>query len=105
MNTKALDSSGGGDINDACSNFNYGQVHDYTVNITDSTLKGSDFKVLTLSSNTYKFELTTELERLINFRVYDALGKTIVFNNLSKENGIYKYYLDMSFASSRFIYC
>ena len=107
LRAKAIDITANGDINEPCSNFDFGEVHDYTVNITDSTLNTddlilneSDFKVFTLNNNKYEFELTSELNGNLSFRVYDALGKTVVYNNISKINGMYKYSLDMSYASS-----
>ena len=108
LRAKAIDASAGGDINDACSDYDYGEVHDYTVNIIDSntlssndfTTEDSDFKVLTLSNEQYEFRLKTTYEDLLQFRVYDLQGKLVVFNNISKEVDGYRYLLDMSYASS-----
>ena len=108
LRAKAIDFTAVGDINDPCTNFTFGEVHDYTVNIIDTAtlttndfiVDTSDFKVLTLSNNQYEFILRTEHEGLLSFRVYDLSGKLVVFNNISKEGDVFRYSLDMSHASS-----
>ncbi len=107
LRVKAIDITSTGDINDPCSDYGFGEVHDYSVNIVDSTLstddailENSEIKVLTLPNKQYEIELTTDYEDMISFRVYDMLGKQVVFNNITKEGKTYKYSLDMSFAST-----
>jgi len=111
LRIKSIDSSANGDINDPCSDVDFGETHDYTVNITDSTLStnslptsDSSLIVSTLSNNQYFFNLTTTLTGTLSFRVYDLQGKIIVFNNLTKQNGEYNYTLDMSHAASGVYY-
>lgn len=105
LRAKAIDITSTGDINDPCSDFSYGEVHDYTVTIIDGTLStddivlgSSEITVLTLPNKQYRFELTTPYEDILSFRVYTMLGKQIVFNNISKEGNKYTYDLDMSYA-------
>ncbi len=107
LRVKAIDNTGAGDINDPCSNYDYGEVHDYLVNIIDRTLStdnvtlnNAELKVLTLPNKQFDFQLTTDYSGILSFRVYDILGKTIVFNNISKNGNKYEYSLDMSYASS-----
>ncbi|CAL2059600.1 GEVED domain-containing protein [Tenacibaculum sp. 190524A05c] len=106
LRVKAMDGTAGGDINDPCSNYDFGEVHDYSVKIVDSTLstddvilENSEIKVLTLPNKQYQIELITDYEDLISFRVFDILGKQIVFNNIIKEGNKYNYSLDMSYAT------
>ncbi|CAM1344812.1 GEVED domain-containing protein [Tenacibaculum amylolyticum] len=105
LRLKAIDNTSNGDINDACSNFDYGEVHDYTVKVVDGTLSTDDIildnaqiKVLTLANKQFQIELTTDYEDMISFRVYDILGKQVVFNNIEKQGNKYNYSLDMSYA-------
>ncbi len=107
LRVKAIDNLSGGDVDEVCGSFNYGEVHDYTVNLIDSSLSnddfalfGSDLKVYTLANKQFKFELSSPYNDLLSFRVYDAFGKLIVFNNISKTANGYEYLLDMSYASS-----
>lgn len=106
LRVKAIDITSNGDINDACSDFSYGEVHDYTITIIDSTLDIDNFnvengklEVLTLGNNQFKFNLHTTYNDILSFRVYDVLGRTIVFNNIKKEGDKYTYDLDLSYAS------
>lgn len=106
LRVKAIDITASGDINDPCSNYGFGEVHDYTVNIVDTTLstndailENSEIKVLTLPNKLFEIELTTKYQDILSFRVYDVLGKQIVFNNISKEGNKYKYSLDMSYTN------
>ncbi|AUC13944.1 hypothetical protein BTO06_01705 [Tenacibaculum sp. SZ-18] len=107
LRVKAIDVTATGDINEPCSNFDYGEVHDYTVNIVDTTLSTDDailensvLEVKSLPNRQFDIELTTDYEDLISFRVYNMLGKQIVFNNITKDGKKFKYSLDMSFAST-----
>ncbi len=107
LRVKAIDITSSGDINDPCTNFGFGEVHDYTVNITDSTLSteninlsDAELKVFTLENQKYIFHLTSNYEEMLSFRVYDILGKTVVFNNIRKNGNRYEYTLDMSYASA-----
>ncbi|CAM1367761.1 GEVED domain-containing protein [Tenacibaculum xiamenense] len=107
LRVKAIDNTGAGDINDPCSDYAYGEVHDYLVNIIDRTLStdnitlnNAELKVLTLPNKQFKFQLTTDYSDILSFRVYDILGKTVVFNNISKNGNKYEYSLDMSYASA-----
>ncbi|TCP23546.1 putative secreted protein (Por secretion system target) [Tenacibaculum skagerrakense] len=106
LRVKAIDATAGGDINDPCSDFDYGEVHDYSVKIIDSTLSTNDYilenseiKLFTQANNHFKIELKTDYQEMINFRVFDILGKQIVFNNISKKGDRYEYALDMSYAA------
>ncbi|TCI90140.1 GEVED domain-containing protein [Tenacibaculum sp. M341] len=106
LRVKAMNTTSTGDVNDPCSDYGLGEVQDYKVNITDATLSTDDFdvenseiEVQSLPNKQYVFELTTQHQDLLSFRVYDMLGKLVVFNNISKEGNKYSYSLDMSYAS------
>jgi hypothetical protein len=107
LRAKAIDGSATGDILDPCSDFSYGEVHDYTVNITDSslstgefTLEESDFNIYTLPNNQFEIVLKSTYRGNLTFNVYNMLGQQIVFNNIDKRNSDYSYNLDMSYAAS-----
>ena len=106
LRIKAIAEIGDGDIKDPCGDYGFGEVHDYLVNITDENtnnniiIKDSDLKVLTLPNKKYTFLLKTGYTGILTFRVYDILGKTIVYNNISKSGSEYRYDLDMSYAST-----
>lgn len=107
LRAKAIDGSAAGDVLDPCSDFAYGEVHDYTVNIidtdlstTDFTLDASEFSIVTLPNDQYEIILKTSYDKDLSFSVYNVLGQQVVFNNISKENGEFRYELDMSYAAS-----
>lgn len=107
LRAKAIDGSASGDVLDPCSDFQYGEVHDYTVTIIDTdlsvndfTLDGTDFSIITLPNDQYEIVLKTAYTKDLSFSVFNVLGQQVVFNNISKENGEYRYELDMSYASS-----
>lgn len=107
LRAKAIDGSASGDVLDPCTDFAYGEVHDYTVTIIDTdlstndfTLDGSDFSIVTLPNDQYEIILKTSYDKDLSFSVFNVLGQQVVFNNISKENGEFRYQLDMSYASS-----
>ena len=107
LRAKAIDGSAAGDVLDPCSNFAFGEVHDYTVTIIDTdlstndfTLDASEFSIVTLPNDQYEIILKTSYDKDLSFSVYNVLGQQVVFNNISKENGEFRYELDMSYAAS-----
>jgi hypothetical protein len=107
LRAKAIDGSATGNVLDPCSDFAYGEVHDYTVTIIDTdlstndfTLDASEFSIVTLPNDQYEIILKTSYDKDLSFSVFNVLGQQVVFNNISKENGEYRYELDMSYAAS-----
>ncbi|NQX86256.1 MAG: T9SS type A sorting domain-containing protein [Flavobacteriaceae bacterium] len=107
LRAKAIDGSASGDVLDPCSDFDYGEVHDYMVNIVDTalnvndfTLDASEFSIVSLPNNQYEIVLKTGYDKDLSFSLFNVLGQQVVFNNISKENGVFRYELDMSYASS-----
>ena len=108
LRAKAIDVTATGDILDPCSDFSFGEVHDYTVNIIDSSLSlpdadltNSELTVLTKPNNQFEVILETPYSDNLTFSVFNMLGQQIVFNNIDKGNdGAYRYNLDMSYAST-----
>ena len=107
LRAKAIDGSAAGDVLDPCSNFDFGEVHDYTVNITDSTLsvdtfdlEESSFTIITLPDNKFKVNLETLYSGSLTFSLFNMLGQQLIFNNISKQGNLYTYDLDMSYAAS-----
>ena len=107
LRVKSMDTSAAGDVNNPCSDFDFGEVHDYTVNITDSTigindfeLAGSDLIVLTKPNNQFEITMTTPFDEILSISVINAAGQIVAFNNLPKDGDAYRYELDMSYAAS-----
>ncbi|WP_460220413.1 GEVED domain-containing protein [Psychroserpens sp. MEBiC05023] len=108
LRAKAIDTSASGDILNPCSNFAYGEVQDYTVNIIDSTLSlpeidldDSEFSILSHPDNQFEIILKTSINEKLSFSLYTITGQILAFNNIEKENSNeYRYELDMSYVSS-----
>jgi len=107
LRVKAIDGSAGGDILNPCSNFDFGDVQDYTVNIVNSilstdefTLEGTTFNIYTLPNNQFEIVMSSPFRGNLTFNVFNSLGQQVVFNNLDKQDGDLKYNLDMSYAAS-----
>jgi len=107
LRAKAIDSSASGDVLNPCSDFAYGEVQDYTVNLT--TTVGFDdfgidapFRVITLEDNHFEISLpiSTFNDRL-ELKVFDTLGQQIYWRSLYNDSGTgYNHVLNMSFMSS-----
>jgi len=106
LRAKAIDTSGGGDINDPCTNFDYGEVQDYTVviddilNVEDKTILESDIIVTSLPNNIFEVTLITDFDGEAFISVYSILGQQLAIKSVEKNNDRYTYRLDMSYASS-----
>ncbi|MBT8277505.1 MAG: T9SS type A sorting domain-containing protein, partial [Bacteroidia bacterium] len=108
LRAKAIDVTATGDILDPCTDFSFGEVHDYTVNIIDTDLGLDDLEldaslleIISKPNNQFEITLTTSFSDKLSFSVYNMLGQQLVFNNISKGNdGKYSYQLDMSYAST-----
>lgn len=108
MRVKAIDTSAGGDILNPCSDFDWGEVQDYTVTIIDSSLglpeinlDDSEFSIVSLPNNQFEIILKTSTNEKLSFSLYAVTGQILAFNNIEKENeSEYRYDLDMSYVSS-----
>jgi len=89
---------------DACEETTYGETEDYTVNISSSLrsveLVNSELIVVSGPNNQFEISLITPFEDIASIAVYNTLGQTVAFNNLTKEGDRYRYSLDMSYASA-----
>ncbi|MCT8339630.1 T9SS type A sorting domain-containing protein [Flavobacteriaceae bacterium TK19130] len=106
LRAKAIDTSADGDINNPCSDFAFGEVQDYTVVIEgvlstpDPTISEGELIVTSLPNNQFEISLVTSFDGTASIAVYNMLGQTLAFNNLSKDGDRYVYDLDMSYVSS-----
>jgi hypothetical protein len=106
LRAKAIDTSAGGDILDPCSDFDYGEVQDYTVNITgvvgleDLAISQAELVVLSLDNNQFDISLVTSFDEIASISIYNMLGQKLAFNNLEKQGDRYNYQLDMSYATA-----
>jgi len=106
MRVKAIDTSAGGDILNPCSDFDFGEVQDYTVEIDDilsvnnPTIEEANLVVASLPNNQFKVSLNTSFDGIAYIQVVNTLGQVVVFNNLERKGNGYEYDLDMSYAAS-----
>ncbi|MEZ4858519.1 MAG: GEVED domain-containing protein [Flavobacteriaceae bacterium] len=106
LRAKAIDTSAGGDILDPCTDFDFGEVQDYTVvidgiaGINDISLESSELIIESSNNKQFNISLITDLDGIGFISVYDVLGQTVAFNNLAKEGDRYTYQLDMSYAAA-----
>ncbi|WP_299682214.1 GEVED domain-containing protein [uncultured Dokdonia sp.] len=106
LRAKAIDTSAAGDINEACSNFAFGEVQDYTVIIDDTlgvddiAFANSEFTVSTLDNENFDVQLTSTLEGNIFIGVYNSLGQQLKYKQVLREGNTFNVALDMSNVSS-----
>jgi len=108
LRIRAGDTDFAGDVNDPCSVMAYGTTHDYSVNITDSTLDIEDFilneaelVVVTLPNqdDQYRVIMETSFDEPLRITVHDVLGQKLIENQVVNDGDAYVYELDMSYAA------
>lgn len=107
LRAKAIDTTSGGDILDPCTDFGYGEVQDYVVNLTltvgfDDIGIDAPFRIITLEDKHFEITMpTSEFTDRLEFKVYDVTGKQIYWRSLYNESGLgYSHILNMSFMPS-----
>ncbi len=107
LRAKAIDSSASGDVLNPCSDFAYGEVQDYTVNLTTTVgLEGLDvetpFQIVEMDNNQFEISLpTSEINDRLELKVFNTLGQQIYWRSLYNETGAgYTHDLNMSYVSS-----
>jgi len=108
LRIRAGDTDFDGDLNDPCSVMTYGTTHDYSVNITDSTLDIEDFilneaelVVVTLPNleDQYRVIMETSFDEPLRITVHNILGQKLIENQVVNDGDAYVYELDMSYAA------
>jgi len=108
LRIRAGDTDFSGDLNDPCSVMAYGTTHDYSVNITDSTLDIEDFildeakLVVVTDSNRedqYRVIMETSFDEPLRITVHNILGQKLIENQVLNDGDAYVYELDMSYAA------
>ncbi|MEO2128500.1 MAG: T9SS type A sorting domain-containing protein, partial [Christiangramia sp.] len=106
LRIRAGDTRYEGDLNDPCSVMDYGTTHDYSVNVTDSTLDIEDFilneaslVVLTEGESQYRVVMETSFDQPLRITVHNILGQKMLENKLENNGDGYVYDLDMSYAA------
>ncbi len=106
LRIQAGDTSFEGDITEACEPMDYGTTHDYSVNVTDSTLDLEDFilneaelLVLTEENKQFRIILETEFDETLRLSVHNMLGQKILENQVENDGNAYVYDLNMSLAA------
>lgn len=105
LRAKGMDTSAGGDILDPCTDFDFGEVQDYTVNIgtlgvNDPTISEAELVVLDQGNNQFSISLISSFDGTASIGVFNLLGQQLAFNNLRKEGDRYNYQLDMSYVAA-----
>ncbi|SHF99940.1 Por secretion system C-terminal sorting domain-containing protein [Salegentibacter echinorum] len=106
LRIRAGDTSYDGDLNNPCEVMEYGTTHDYSVNITDSTLDIEDFileeaELVVVSGKNKQFRIImeTDYEETLRITVHDILGQKLLENQVENNGSGYVYELDMSYAA------
>ncbi|SDS27334.1 T9SS type A sorting domain-containing protein [Gramella sp. MAR_2010_147] len=108
LRIRAGDTDFAGDLNDPCSVMAYGTTHDYSVNVTDSTLDIEDFilneaelVVVTLPNqdNQFRAIMETSFHEPLRITVHNVLGQKMIENEVRNDGDAYVYELDMSYAA------
>lgn len=106
LRVKAIDTSAGGDINEPCTNFDFGEVQDYTVEITDNlsvedlSMMDSSLKIISEDNKHFDIILDSEVEGTVYIGVYNVLGQQLKFKSVPKTALGYQVFLNMSYANA-----
>ena len=106
LRVKAIDGSATGDINDPCSDYDFGETQDYTViideilNTNEIELSNFDLEVSTTDHKNFDFVLTTQLDGRVNVAIYNSLGQQLKYKNLRREGDTFNLSLDMEAVAS-----
>lgn len=102
LRAKAIDTSAGGDINNPCTNFDFGEVQDYTViinevlGLNDNAFTNSELLVTTQDNKLFDVSLITSVDSPIFISVYNAIGQQLKSKPVSKDGNVHRIALDMS---------
>jgi len=108
LRIRAGDTDFDGDLNDPCAVMTYGTTHDYSVNITDSTLNIEDFildeaeLVVVTDPNRegqYRVIMETTFDEPLRLTVHDIRGQRLIENQVLNDGDAYVYELDMSYTA------
>lgn len=109
MRVKVIDTTGGplSDVDDPCADSEYGEVHDYSVNIIDTlsiddnTLGDNSFEIIYLEDNNFSVELTrsTPFDSDLVLTVHNIIGQRIFdieLNETSYADGKYQHNINLN---------
>jgi len=103
LRARGIDPTGTpGDPNDPCADKQYGETHDYTVNIVDSSLSIDDYAlnnseliINDLGNESYEVILRPNgFTDMLTISMHNILGQKLVRNRVHYENGEYRYVLN-----------
>ena len=107
LRAKAMDTTADGDILNPCTDFDYGEVQDYLVNLTltvgfDEIGIDDPFRIITLSDNYFEISFPTrDFTERLELKVFDMLGQQIYWKSLFNDSGNgYNHILNMSYMPS-----
>ena len=107
LRAKAMDTTADGDILNPCTDFDFGEVQDYLVNLTltvgfDEIGIDDPFRIITLSDNYFEISFPTrDFTERLELKVFDMLGQQIYWRSLFNDSGTgYNHVLNMSYMPS-----
>ncbi|MDT0690765.1 GEVED domain-containing protein [Salegentibacter sp. F188] len=106
LRVRAGDTNFEGSLNNPCEVMDYGTTHDYSVNVTDSTLNIEDFilneaelLVVNGENGQYRVAIETDYDETLRITVHNMLGQKLIENQIENNGYGYVYDLDMSYAA------
>lgn len=105
MRVRGEDESTAGDVLDPCGDLAFGRTNDYTaffdpaLSTGEEVFDNSDFEINTVDNQQFEISLRTDFEGKTAISVFNLLGQTVAYNNLTKEGDSFNYNLDMSYAA------
>lgn len=109
LRARAIDPGGTpGDSNDPCADMQWGETHDYIVNIIDTSLSISEFdlnnsELIVISLGNKEFDIilkSTSFTDQLVLTMHNVLGQKLVRNRVENINGQYRYKLNLNGLSS-----
>ena len=106
LRVKAIDGSGAGDINDPCSDYDFGETQDYTVEIDETLgtdvnqLPDSDLIVKSTDNKNFDITLTTQNDSRIFVAVYNSIGQQLKYKKVKRAGDTFNLLLNMEAMSS-----
>ena len=106
LRVKAMDGSAAGDINDPCTDYDFGETQDYTV-VIDGTLGAevnqiadADLIVESLDNKNFEITLTTQVDSNIYVAVFNSIGQQLKYKKVKRTGNTFKLSLNMQAVSA-----
>lgn len=106
LRVKAIDGSAAGDINNPCTDYDFGETQDYTViieeilAISENETLGGNITVTSKDNRNFDITLTNQLNSNIYAAIYNPLGQQLKYKKIKPAGDAYKLSLNMEAVSS-----